>query len=85
MNDRVSKKPPTPFIEPERPLSTITNQSDNSRHSSMFKFGKSLTAGFNPANWKIWSKAQPVVRDERSEQQRMWDAQKEMADRKYEE
>jgi hypothetical protein len=84
MNDRISKKPPTLFLE-ERPISTITNQSDTSRQSSMFKFGRSLTAGFNPANWKIWSKTQPVGKDERTEQQRLWDAQKERADRKYEE
>ncbi|EPE30897.1 hypothetical protein GLAREA_03864 [Glarea lozoyensis ATCC 20868] len=85
MNDRVSKKPPTPFIEQERPLSMITNHSDAPRQSGIFKFGRSITAGFNPANWKIWSKTQPAVRDERTEQQRLWDAQKEMADRKYEE
>jgi hypothetical protein len=85
MNDRISKKPPTPFIEQERPLSTITNHSDAPRQSGIFKFGRSITAGFNPANWKIWSKTQPVVRDEKTEQQRLWDVQKEMADRKYEE
>jgi hypothetical protein len=85
MNDRISKKPPTPFIEPERPLSTITNRSDTSRQSGMYKFGRTITAGFNPANWKLWSKTQPVVKDERTEQQRLWDVQKERADRKYEE
>ena len=37
---------------------------DASRHSSIFRFGKSLAATFNPNNWKIWSKQQSPVEDE---------------------
>jgi hypothetical protein len=35
-----------------------------SRHSSIFRFGKSLAATFNPSNWKIWPKQQSPVEDE---------------------
>jgi len=85
MNDRVSQKPPTPYIGDEelqeryyqedqnrerkiaQPRKSIHRQSrpgpnaerpDTTRHSSIFRFGKSIAANFNPVNWKIWSKSQ---------------------------
>ncbi|KFY93315.1 hypothetical protein V498_04484 [Pseudogymnoascus sp. VKM F-4517 (FW-2822)] len=33
-------------------------KTETNRHSTIFRFGKSLAASFNPSNWKIWSKAQ---------------------------
>jgi hypothetical protein len=34
------------------------NKSEPSRQSTIFRFGKSLAASFNPSNWKIWSRTQ---------------------------
>jgi hypothetical protein len=44
--------------------SSVADRSEGSRHSSIFRFGKSLAATFNPNNWKIWSKQQSLVEDE---------------------
>ncbi|ELR01668.1 hypothetical protein VC83_00892 [Pseudogymnoascus destructans] len=33
-------------------------KTEANRHSTIFRFGKSLAASFNPSNWKIWSKSQ---------------------------
>ncbi|KFY22063.1 hypothetical protein V493_06881, partial [Pseudogymnoascus sp. VKM F-4281 (FW-2241)] len=33
-------------------------KTETNRHSTIFRFGKSLAASFNPNNWKIWSKSQ---------------------------
>ncbi|KFZ05651.1 hypothetical protein V501_08151 [Pseudogymnoascus sp. VKM F-4519 (FW-2642)] len=33
-------------------------KNEANRHSTIFRFGKSLAASFNPSNWKIWSKSQ---------------------------
>jgi len=44
--------------------SSVADRSDSSRHSSIFRFGKSLASTFNPTNWKIWSKQQSPVEDE---------------------
>jgi hypothetical protein len=44
--------------------SSAADRSESSRHSSIFRFGKSLAATFNPTNWKIWSKQQSSVEDE---------------------
>ncbi|KAH8593263.1 hypothetical protein B0O99DRAFT_217690 [Bisporella sp. PMI_857] len=97
MNDRISQKPPTPFLGDEeareryeqddysrdrkmaqprktnRQSNTSTaesyaDRSDVSRHSSIFRFGKSIAATFNPSNWKIWSKPQPQEANETPEQ-----------------
>lgn len=35
---------------------SLAEKSETSRQSGMFRFGKSLSAAFNPSNWKIWSK-----------------------------
>lgn len=32
-------------------------KTETNRHSTIFRFGKSLAASFNPSNWKIWSKS----------------------------
>jgi hypothetical protein len=37
------------------------DRSDASRHSSIFRFGKSIAASFNPHNWKIWSERKHQV------------------------
>lgn len=44
--------------------SSVADRSESSRHSSIFRFGKSLASTFNPSNWKIWSKQQSPVEDE---------------------
>jgi hypothetical protein len=44
--------------------SSVADRSESSRHSSIFRFGKSLASTFNPTNWKIWSKQQSPVEDE---------------------
>lgn len=36
---------------------SLADRSDGARQSGIFRFGRSLAASFNPANWKIWSKA----------------------------
>ena len=38
-------------------IGSSADRSEVSRHSSIFRFGKSLAASFNPSNWKIFSKA----------------------------
>ncbi|KAK0122300.1 hypothetical protein ONS95_010546 [Cadophora gregata] len=43
------------------------NQSDASRSSSIFRFGKSIAASFNPTNWKFWSKEQQEEEEEDEE------------------
>jgi hypothetical protein len=115
MNDRVSKKPPVPYIGAEdelgdsydtndrrdyrgrklaqpgrfthHPNSSIaeTDRSEASRHSSIFRFGKSLASTFNPSKWKIWSKQQQLPEDEETAQLRALRSQKEKAERIYRE
>jgi len=86
MNDRVSQKPPTPYIGGDEELreqyhqdienrgrkiaqprkithrlsrtSSHVEKPDTTRHSTIFRFGKSIAANINPANWKIWTKPQ---------------------------
>jgi hypothetical protein len=58
---------------------------DTSRHSSIFRFGKSLAASFNPSNWKIWSKQQRPQEDEETEPQRILRERQEKAQRIYNE
>lgn len=43
------------------------DRSEVSRHSGIFRFGRSLAASFNPSNWKIFSKV-PEEIDESAEQ-----------------
>lgn len=62
------------------------DRSETSRHSSIFKFGKTIAANLNPSNWKLWSKApQPVIYDEELEQQRILDERAVKARRLYKE
>jgi hypothetical protein len=117
MNDRVSKKPPVPYIggedelghsydandgtdyrgrklaqpgrfthHPNAPIA-CTDRSEASRHSSIFRFGKSIASTFNPSKWKIWSKQQQPLspEDEETAQLRALREQKEKAERIYRE
>ena len=56
--------------------STVSSSADRSesRHSSIFRFGKSLAATFNPSNWKIWSK-QEQVEEETAQQKTLRERQ----------
>ncbi|KAG9228950.1 hypothetical protein BJ875DRAFT_216281 [Amylocarpus encephaloides] len=65
--------------------SSFAGQSETSRHSSIFRFGKTIASTFNPSNWKIWNKPQPVVYDEESEQQQILKQRQEKAERIYRE
>ena len=57
-------------------------KADAARQSGIFRFGKSVAATFNPANWKIW-KPQPQL-DETSHQKDLRERQ-EKAERIYKE
>jgi hypothetical protein len=65
--------------------SSVADRSDSSRHSNIFRFGKSLAATFNPSNWKIWSKQQQPVEDEETAQLRALHERKQKAERIYQE
>ena len=60
--------------------SSVADRSDASRHSSIFRFGKSLASSFNPSNWKIWkhpsqeaeSAEQRTLRERREKAERMY-------------
>ncbi|KAL5326060.1 hypothetical protein ACEPPN_007198 [Leptodophora sp. 'Broadleaf-Isolate-01'] len=119
MNDRVSQKPPVPYLEPEEEFlseynntaggegargrkltrsrmfthhpnvsvaESSANQSDASRSSSIFRFGKSIAASFNPTNWKFWSKEQQQEEeDEEAAQLRVLQERQAKAERIYQE
>ena len=57
-------------------------KADTARQSGIFRFGKSVAATFNPANWKIW-KPQPQL-DETAHQKSLRERQ-EKAERIYKE
>lgn len=59
------------------------DRSEVSRHSGIFRFGKSLAASFNPNNWKIFSK--PQEETEETAQQKMLRERREKAERMYQE
>ncbi|KAE8449729.1 hypothetical protein EG329_007504 [Mollisiaceae sp. DMI_Dod_QoI] len=63
---------------------SVTDQSETSRHS-IFRFGKSIAASFNPSNWKIWSKGQPAQEDEETAQMRVLRERQSKAERIYRE
>ena len=63
--------------------SNMTNRSDISKHSVIFKFGKSLAASFNPSNWKIRLKMSAVTED--SAQKVALQQQKNEAEKVYQE
>ncbi|KAL3427552.1 hypothetical protein PVAG01_01061 [Phlyctema vagabunda] len=59
MNHKRSKSKKFTYHPNHSTTQSSTAQStttDASRQSSIFRFGKSLAATFNPTNWKIWSK-----------------------------
>lgn len=63
-----------------------TNQSDSSRSSSIFRFGKSIAASFNPTNWKFWSKEQQEEEeDEEAVQLRILQERQAKAEKIYQE
>ncbi|KUJ09178.1 uncharacterized protein LY89DRAFT_788564 [Mollisia scopiformis] len=62
-----------------------TDHSETSRHS-IFRFGKSIAASFNPSNWKIWNKGQQQhAGDEESAQMRVLRERQSKAERIYRE
>lgn len=117
MNDRISQKPPTPYIGTDeevrskfdyneqedargrklarpRKFTTRGNNSlaagsvadtESSRHSSIFRFGKSIAATFNPTNWKIWSKQQSPAEDEENAHIQALRERQEKAEKMYKE
>jgi hypothetical protein len=118
MNDRVSQKPPIPYLgtdeetyetyesdqrgdtrgrkmaQPRKfthnrnasdAVSSVADRSETSRHSSIFRFGKSIAASFNPSNWKIWSRQHQEHDDEETTQQRILRERQEKAEQIYKE
>ncbi|PVH82939.1 hypothetical protein DL98DRAFT_586097 [Cadophora sp. DSE1049] len=61
------------------------NQSDASRSSSIFRFGKSIAASFNPTNWRFWSKEQQEEEDEETVQLRILQERQAKAEKIYQE
>ncbi|KAF8857557.1 hypothetical protein BDZ45DRAFT_428688 [Acephala macrosclerotiorum] len=68
----------------ESVAASVTDQSETSRHS-IFRFGKSIAASFNPSNWKIWSKGQHSHEDEETAQMRVLRERQSKAERIYRE
>jgi hypothetical protein len=64
---------------------SVADRSEASRHSSIFRFGKSLAATFNPTNWKIWSKQQSQVEDEELAHLQALRERKQKAEKMYQE
>jgi hypothetical protein len=107
MNDRVSQKPPTPYLDddvirdryeqeeqirnrkmaqPRNPISRPDSiaGSEVSKPSSIFRFGKSIAATFNPTNW--FGKAKQIQQDdEETAQQKVLRERKQKAEKIYEE
>lgn len=69
------------------PLSNTStaNVSEVSRHSGIFRFGKSIAATFNPNNWKLFSKQDRAGQDAEVEnpQQKVLRERQEKAERIY--
>ena len=64
-------------------VGSSADRSEGSRHSGIFRFGKSLAASFIPSNWKLFSKAQDEV--EESQEQLILRQRREKAERMYQE
>jgi hypothetical protein len=62
-------------------LSVANDKPEVLRPSSIFRFGKSVAAAFNPSSWKIWSKQQ----DEDSQEKRILRERHEKAEKIYKE
>ena len=67
-------------------VGSTADRSETSRHSSIFRFGRSLAASFNPSNWKIFSKVpeeieetadQQILRERREKAESMYQQLKE--------
>ena len=63
-------------------IGSSADRSEASRHSGIFRFGKSLAASFNPSNWKIFSKPPEEVEDA---QQKILRERREKAEAMYQE
>ncbi|KAH8820465.1 hypothetical protein F5884DRAFT_764151 [Xylogone sp. PMI_703] len=79
----------TPHYHTKSASNASTDSVESGRPgSSIFRFGKSLAASFNPTNWKIWSKQpqqqQPQPEQETAEQ-RILRERKERAEQAYQE
>lgn len=62
---------------------SLAGNSDSSRQSSIFRFGRTIAASFNPSNWKIWSKS--PQEEEETPQERVLRERQEKAERIYQE
>jgi hypothetical protein len=62
---------------------STADRSEMSRHSGIFRFGKSIAATFNPGNWKIFAKTPQET--EESEEQSTLRARREKAESMYQE
>ena len=60
-----------------------TDRTEVSRHSGIFRFGKSLAASFNPSNWKIFSKQHEEI--EETAQEKILRERREKAEAMYQE
>ncbi|KAI6710207.1 hypothetical protein JHW43_007285 [Diplocarpon mali] len=68
------------------PAETSANPSDTSRSSSIFRFGRSIAASFNPTNWKFWTKEEHAAGDdEAAAQLRILQERQATAERMYQE
>lgn len=96
MNDRVSFKPPAPYLEDGELLSeydagvggrdSVMSSRADSNRNSIYRFGRSIASSFNPNNWKIWSKEKvEEEEDEETAHARSLIESKEKAERIYRE
>ncbi|KAI9742470.1 MAG: hypothetical protein M1818_004004 [Claussenomyces sp. TS43310] len=61
-------------------VSSTDDRPEAVRHSSIFRFGKSLAASFNPNNWKLWTKSQ---QEEQATQEKIFGQPGEKAESSY--
>ncbi|KAJ5032923.1 uncharacterized protein L3040_009512 [Drepanopeziza brunnea f. sp. 'multigermtubi'] len=64
-------------------ISASSNVSDASRSSSLFRFGKTIAASFNPTNWKFWTKEEQAADDEEAAQRRVLQERQMKAEKIY--
>jgi hypothetical protein len=76
------------IAHPRRQPSHTSNTDSTARHSSLFRFGKSLAASFNLSTWKIWGKSSSGAEGEQeveTPQERILRERRERAERLYKE
>jgi hypothetical protein len=83
-SDSVEEKalPVIPIQHSNEPATT--NKAEAASRNSVFRFGKSIAASFNPANWKIWAKPQQQP-DEETQQEKVLRERREKAAIRYQE